>query len=135
MKIGATLFIMSLSISLAYGQRVPSKKELGETYRQYVLARCIYIAFGEEKVFSKDVSLSVYYGAGNEFGMTNHSRKLDSLALHKLNSITPTQVADYGEAKPILMRCIEYYESQELKTEIRKILDLPRKEELAIPKN
>ncbi|NRF40706.1 T6SS amidase immunity protein Tai4 family protein [Pedobacter foliorum] len=129
------LILISFFLSNAYSQKVPSQKEMGEVYRQYFLARCIYFAFGEEKVFSQDISLAVYYAAGNEFDSTNHSRKLDSLAMKMLNSITPTQVADYEGRKPILMSCIEYYESKELKREITKILKIPRKSELFAPIN
>jgi len=129
MKIKACIItiLISFFLSEAYSQKVLSAKEMGEIYRQYFLARCIYFAFGEEKVFSKDISLSVYYATGDEFGDTNHSYKLDSLAKKVLSSITPTQVADYEGRKPILMRCIEYYESKELKREIVRILKIPRK--------
>lgn len=132
-KTGFILILISFFLSNAYSQKVPSDKEMGEIYRQFFLTRCIYFAFGEEKVFSKDISLSVYYAVGSEFGATNHSRKLDSLAKKMLNSITPTQVADYEGRKPILMSCIEYYESKELKREIFKILKTPRKSELITP--
>jgi len=136
MKVRAAivLILISFFLSPAYAQKAPSKKKMSDIYRQYFLTRCIYFAFGEEKVFSKDVSISVYYAWGNEFGLTNHSRKLDSLAKKTLSTITPTQVDDYEGAKPILMKCIEYYESKELKMEIMKILGTPRKDELTAPK-
>lgn len=119
----------------AYSQRILSKREISKAYRQYVLAVSIYFAFGEQKTFSEDISISVLYAAGNEFGSTSHSRMLDSLAKKMLSSITVTQVDDYEGRKPILLSCIEYYESKELKKEIRKILKMPRKSEMFPPKS
>nr|WP_157247148.1 hypothetical protein [Pedobacter panaciterrae] len=134
-RAGIILVLISSFVNNAYSQRIPSKREIGEIYRQYFLARCIYFAFGEDKVFSNDISLSVYYAAGDEFGVTSHARLLDSLAKKKLSTITPTQVADYEGKKPILLGCIEYYESKELKREITKILNTPRKLEMFAPKS
>jgi hypothetical protein len=135
MKIKACAIVIFISffVSQAYSQKIPSPKEMREVYRQYFLARCIYIAFGQEIVGSKDISLSVYYAVGDEFGGTDHARKLDSLAKKMVDSITPTQVDDYEGRKPILMDCIEYYESKELKREIMKILKTPRKSEIPMP--
>jgi hypothetical protein len=132
-KACAIVIFISFFISQAYSQKIPSPKEMREVYRQYFLARCIYIAFDEEIVRSKDISLAVYYAVGDEFGSTNHAHKLDSLAKKMVNSITPTQVDDYEGRKPILKDCIEYYESNELKREIIKILKTPRKNELLGP--
>lgn len=133
-KVSVVLILISFCISQAYAQIKPSKKELEKIYRQYVLERCVYFAFGEQKVFSGDISASVYYAAGDEFGSTNHSRMLDSLAKKKLSTITVTQIEDYEGAKPILMDCIDYYDSKELKEEIRKILAIPRESEMLPPK-
>lgn len=46
---------------------------------------------------------------------------LDSIATTFVNSIQPTQIADYGNKKPLFMSCLEFYKSKELDKFVKKL--------------
>ncbi|MFD2145536.1 T6SS amidase immunity protein Tai4 family protein [Mucilaginibacter antarcticus] len=92
-------------------------------YRDYVLYKCIIRAFDNDPVFSKDISLSVYNDVAKyPLGAGLVGRKLDSLAVIKVNSIKPSIIADYEGKKAIFMQCLDYYNSKKLRDEIKVIL-------------
>ncbi len=54
--------------------------------------------------------------------MSSHGDALDSLARNLVDSIEPFEIDDYDVKLPIFLRAINYYDSKELKREIRKIV-------------
>lgn len=125
MKIKLSLIAVLLSFTFlnnVNGQENASAKEMESIYRKYVLAECIYKGFDKNKVFDKDISFSALSEMTDYVVLTSHGRKLDSLVTLKLQSMQPSHVEDYQNRKAIILESIIYYDSKELKRQIKDIL-------------
>jgi hypothetical protein len=108
-------------VSCSTTKAVKEKNTKESIYRNYVLYKCLVLGYGASADFSQDITPAVYndfveYSLGN----TYIGRKLDSLANKKVAGIMPSPIADHGNKKAIFMHCLDYYNSDELKFEIRK---------------
>lgn len=79
-----------------------------EYIRDYFFCRCLEHAYSEEltnKIKQNDISQSVLFDVGN---LGKYYQIIDSLAMQKAKSIQSTQILDYRNKKPVIMKCLEY---------------------------
>jgi hypothetical protein len=116
------LLILTL-LSCSTSKTASHKINKESIYRDYVLYKCLVLGYGVNADFSKDITPAIY----NDFvdytlGNTPIGRKLDSLANKEISSIKPSEIVDHGGEKAIFMNCLNYYNSNELKIEIKKLI-------------
>lgn len=112
--------------------------ELSErTYRDYVLYRCLEKALNAKAAFSNDLSVGIYEEL-SEGTISNGeiAHYLDSLVARKVNSIffppkLPPElegnVAPGTEGRNVIfMSCIDYYNSKELRNDIKKVMKMKK---------
>lgn len=104
-------------------QPLPVSFQQTKYIKDYFFCRCIEHAYNEEtakKIKQNDISQSVLFDVGN---LGRYYKAIDSLATEKAKSIQPTQISDYKDKKPVIMRCLEYRRN----LDVKKILDLSEK--------
>ncbi len=116
------LLILTL-LSCSTSKTASNKINKESVYRDYVLYKCLILGYGAKADFTKDITPAVY----NDFvdytlGNTPIGRKLDSLANKEISSIKPLEIVDYDGEKAIFMSCLNYYNSKELRVEIKKLV-------------
>jgi hypothetical protein len=90
-----------------------------ELLRQFAFCKCFQYATDDSAYFLKrDVSLSVYRDLSAGYPESVYDQ-LDAMAKKAADDIKPA-MADYEGKKAVLKGCLEFYDSDELKTAISK---------------
>ncbi|SEB17031.1 Type VI secretion system (T6SS), amidase immunity protein [Pedobacter hartonius] len=97
-------------------------KERRQWMKEYALCSCLSLVGKQDTAFRNDISQTVYVEITDYSRTTKNNlyNAVDSLAYKAFNSITPTQIADYEGKKPYMMSCIEFSQSEELDSLIRR---------------
>lgn len=95
--------------------------EKREWAKDYALCSCLSLVSKTDTVFKNDISRGIYAEISdyNRVVIPNIYTDIDSLARKAFNSISPTQIPDYGGSKPYMQSCIEFSKGQELDSLIR----------------
>ena len=97
--------------------RPPSLKEARKLLKNYALCSCIkYIT--DDKKLKNDISSGIYFDISN-YSDSNVFSKIDSFSKITALTIEPTQIADYGHQKPLLLGCISFFQSKKLDSLVR----------------
>jgi len=133
----ALFSLLGCSSITAYKRKNEVKNvDFERTYRDYVLCRCMEFGFGNDSLFKNDLSTGIYNDI-TLFSMhfNGAKQRLDSLAKHRADSITHSQIADHEGRKAVMLECIDYYNSKKLKQEIKAIIKDNAKAYKNLPKN
>jgi len=120
------LSVVMFSAIFAHAQNKPKEVDLAKYYRRYVLQKSLYLAYEKDNVFGTDVSFSIINDLADYPTLNSHGRMLDSLATAMVKTIEPVPIPDYEGKKSIFFDCIVYFESEELKKEVLRILRSPK---------
>ncbi|TWI86640.1 hypothetical protein LX66_3902 [Chitinophaga japonensis] len=101
------------------------KDSVQQASRQYLkemaFCGCLKGALGTKVLFEDDISGSIYFDlAGYPPDVV---MAVDSLSKEVGRAIKPTQIADYGDKKPITFRCFEWYKSSALDSLVKRYDD------------
>lgn len=97
--------------------RPPSLKEARNLLKNYALCSCIkYIT--DDKKLKNDISRGIYSDISN-YSDSKVFNEIDSLAKIAALTIEPSQIADYGYQKPLLLGCISFFQSKKLDSLVR----------------
>ncbi|MBV4356353.1 T6SS amidase immunity protein Tai4 family protein [Pinibacter aurantiacus] len=118
-----SIFFRICMVALVVGCASSKNNEirLSSVYKDYVFYKCIQEAFPNDSIYNKDISETVLMEMSNYAIMKERSGKMDSIAKAFVNSIQPTQIADYENKKPLFLRCLEFYKSKELDKFVKKL--------------
>jgi len=84
--------------------------------KDYAFCRCLMYGFEKDSLQLTDASIGVLYELSDYSITPAESKKLDSVAKSVISTLEPLQPADYGGKKAIILKCIEFYKSRNLKT-------------------
>lgn len=103
----------------------PGKTSLSERrqwLKEYALCRCFWMIAKQDTAIQNDISQAIYIDITGYYntGDNNIYKAIDSLASIAVNSIEPTQIADYEGRKPYMKSCIEFSKSKALDSLIRR---------------
>lgn len=87
--------------------------------KDYALCSCITTAFKDKQLLKQDISFSVYRDIAG-FDLSDY-KLIDSVVIATLNSIPPNQIIDFGDKRPYILTCTEFYNSKRLDSLVRKI--------------
>lgn len=114
------LFFILLFISCGTGQlKKVSQTTQIEYMKDYFFCRCISHAYNNEfssEIWKNDISQGVLFDIGN---MGVYYKTLDSLAKIKAQMINPTQINDYQNKKPVIMKCLKFMRELNVKEIIK----------------
>lgn len=123
-----------ICITLVGCKTVDTWQTSERTYRDYVLYRCLETGLDAKSFFSKDMSLIILNEeTNNTISEGKIGRYLDSLVKRKVDSIPTTQVGP-PDQKAIYLYCIDYYNSKELRNDIKKVMKLKKEYDREIEK-
>ncbi len=97
--------------------------ELERVFRDYVLYKSIVGAFGNDTLFNRDITPAVYNDLTDYAFAGPAGKRLDSLVQLNLASLEPSEIADYEGKTAIFMHCVDYYNSEELREDVQKIIN------------
>ncbi len=113
------IFINLGLISYTMGQGFTKKTK--EILKDYALCSCIIEGYKRDSIDIKDVSIAVLYDiSGYNIDLLNR-KQIDSLTSIVLNEIRPLQPADYGNRKPVIYTCLQYYKGKKLNALVRSM--------------
>lgn len=127
-RYGFTLLLAVLFVSCNNYKRYLKAHELmnvdfERTYRDYALCKCLQFGYDNPEILKEDISTGVYMDfSQHTLAFHGTSQKLDSLARLVADSIQPSQIADYGGKKAVMLDCIEFYNSELLKKNVKQII-------------
>ena|SRR5690554_4617188 len=93
------------------------------TYRDYALCKCLEYGYDNPAIFREDISRGVYMDITlHTLAFNGTDKKLDSVARSAADSIQPFQILDYEGKKAVMLHCIEFYNSAQLKKNVKEII-------------
>lgn len=90
-----------------------------ELLKQYAYCRCVVSALPQDSAMQNDISLSVLSDI-SEYDLTKFSI-IDTIATAHALTITKTEIGDYGERRPVLASCMQFYKSKYLDSVVRTL--------------
>ncbi|GAA4105209.1 hypothetical protein [Mucilaginibacter panaciglaebae] len=135
--VSISLFYCFVAISCKTIEPYDSSELSERTYRDYVLYRCLEKGLDAKVLFSNDLSIGIYDEL-SEGTISNGeiAQYLDSLVARRVKSIffPPKLPPDLeGDVAPrtegrkaIFMSCINYYNSKELRNDIKKVMKMKK---------
>lgn len=116
------IFIILLFVSCGTSQpRALSQSQQIEYMRDYFFCRCLDHAYSEKVtkyIWQNDISKGVLFDIG-ELGA--YYQELDSLARIKAEAIKPSQITDFQNEKPVILRCLEYSRNLDISSILKDI--------------
>lgn len=96
----------------------PSKQQLR---KDFAFCKCLDYAFGEKitsEIKEVDFTKGMLFDIADLGGVYD---QLDSIALDASNKITVSRISDYGDGKPIVFDCLQFYRSKELDAFVKSL--------------
>ena len=112
---------MSCASSRTSVNSLYEEPERQQLMKDYAFCKCLDSAFGEK--ITKEIS-EVDFTKGMLFDIADLGgiyKQLDSLALNASSKITVSRISDFGDAKPITFKCLEFHRSKELDTFVKSL--------------
>ncbi len=98
-------------------RRISRVTETRKLLKEYALCGCITYATDVDRL-KKDISHGIYIEISN-YGDRDVYKKIDSMSKAAALGIKPSQIADYGYQKPLLLGCMNFYKSKKLDSLVR----------------
>ncbi len=123
-KFVAYLLILILT-SCSTSKKLENKKGLykdkRELLKDYAFCQCMLYSFEADSIKLNDVSISVLYELSDYSISLLQRKKMDSIAQSFANTIEPLQPGDYGNKRAVILECLHFYKSRQLKKLINSI--------------
>jgi len=107
------------AISGITGQNLTKKTK--ENLKDYAFCSCIIEGYKRDSINLKDASISVLYDLSGYSIDLSHRKQIDNLTATIVNEIRSLQPADYGNRKPVIYTCLQYYKGEKLRHLIKTL--------------